>query len=63
MKIYHNYCRRALIIRQLTKKLGVINADLQSQVKALNIDDLETLAEDFLDFNSIEHLQKWLSKF
>jgi len=54
---------KELIIRQLTKKLGVINADLQTQVKALNIDNLETLAEDFLDFNSIEDLQQWLSKF
>jgi predicted transcriptional regulator len=54
---------KELIIRQLTKKLGTINEDLQTQVKALNIDDLETLAEDFLDFNSLEDLQQWLSKF
>lgn len=49
-----------LIIRQITRKLGTINSDLQSQVKALNIDDLERLAEDFLDFNSIDDLQEWL---
>ena len=54
---------KELIIRQLKKKLGVINEDLQTQVRALNIDDLETLAEDFLDFNSIEDLQQWLSNF
>jgi hypothetical protein len=54
---------KELIIRQLTKKLGTINTDLQTQVKALNIDDLEILAEDFLDFNSIEDLQKWLANF
>ncbi|MBL1211041.1 DUF4351 domain-containing protein [Geminocystis sp. GBBB08] len=55
---------KKLIIRQLTRKLEVINEDLQTQVKALNIiEDLEILAEDFLDFNSIEDLQQWLSNF
>jgi hypothetical protein len=49
-----------LIIRQITRKLGTITPDLQSQIKALNIDDLEQLAEDFLDFNSIDDLQEWL---
>jgi hypothetical protein len=49
-----------LIIRQISRKLGNITLDLQSQVKALNIDDLEQLAEDFLDFNSIDDLQEWL---
>lgn len=47
----------------IQRKLGTISIDLQNQVKALNIDDLETLAEDLLDFNSIEDLQQWLSKF
>lgn len=32
-------------------KLGVINQDLKTQVKALNIDNLETLAEDLFDIN------------
>jgi hypothetical protein len=54
---------KELIIRQLTRKLGTINADLQTQVKALNIDDLETLAEDLFDMDSIDDLQQWLSKF
>jgi hypothetical protein len=54
---------KELIIRQLTRKLGTINTDLQTQVKALNIEDLETLAEDLFDMNSIDDLQQWLSKF
>jgi hypothetical protein len=52
-----------LIIRLIQRKLGTINSDLQSQVKALNIDDLEQLAEDLFEMNSIEDLQKWLSNF
>jgi molybdopterin-guanine dinucleotide biosynthesis protein A len=40
--------------------LRCAESGLQSQVKALNIDDLERLAEDFLDFNSIDDLQEWL---
>ncbi|MGI0482567.1 DUF4351 domain-containing protein [Geminocystis sp. CENA526] len=42
---------------------GVINEDLKTKVKALNIDNLETLAEDLFDMDSIEDLQQWLSKF
>lgn len=54
---------KELIIRLLTRKLGTINTDLQTQVKALNIEDLETLAEDLFDMNSIEDLQQWLSNY
>ncbi len=54
---------KELIIRLIQRKLGVINADLQTQVRALNIEDLETLAEDLFDMNSIEDLQQWLSNF
>jgi hypothetical protein len=54
---------KELIIRLIQRKLGTINEDLQTQVKALNIDDLETLAEDLFDMDSIEDLQQWLSKF
>ncbi|WP_308255784.1 DUF4351 domain-containing protein [Geminocystis sp. GBBB08] len=32
-------------------------------MKALNIDDLETLAEDLFDMTSVEDLQQWLQKF
>jgi Domain of unknown function (DUF4351) len=54
---------KELIIRQLTRKLGTINPDLQLEVKALNIDDLEKLAEDLFDMNSVEDLQQWLGNF
>lgn len=54
---------KELIIRLIQKKLGVINEDLKTQVKALNIEDLETLAEDLFDLDSMEDLQQWLSKF
>ncbi|MBF2057193.1 MAG: DUF4351 domain-containing protein [Cyanobacterium sp. T60_A2020_053] len=53
---------KELIIRQLARKLGEINDDLKVQVRALDIDDLETLAEDLFDFNSFDDLQTWLSK-
>ena len=54
---------KELIIRLIQRKLGIINADLQTQVKALNIDDLETLAEDLFDMDSLEDLQQWLSNY
>lgn len=33
------------------------------QIKGLNIDYLETLAEDLFEMNSIEDLQQWLNNF
>ncbi len=54
---------KELIIRLIQRKLGVINEDLQREVKVLNIEDLEILAEDLFDMDSIEDLQQWLSNF
>ncbi|MBL1209972.1 DUF4351 domain-containing protein [Geminocystis sp. GBBB08] len=45
------------------RKLGAIDENLKMQIKALNIEDIETLAEDLFDMDSIEDLQQWLSKF
>lgn len=52
-----------LITRQLVRKLGTIDDDLQTRIKALNIEDVELLAEDLFDMTSIDDLQKWLSNF
>jgi hypothetical protein len=53
---------KELIIRQLTRKLGAIDSDLTAQIKALNIDEVETLGEDFLDFATLDNLKQWLEK-
>jgi len=52
-----------LITRQLNRKFGQLNSDLESQIQALNIDDLEQLGEDLFDLDSLDDLQKWLLNF
>lgn len=52
----------SLVIRQLNRRLGVLNSELLSQISSLSIDQLETLAEDLLDFVTLEDLIAWLNK-
>lgn len=49
-------------MRQLKKRFGEIPVTISSQVEDLSIEDLESLGEDFLDFNSLEDLLSWLEK-
>lgn len=49
-----------LIVRQLKRKLGQIDAELETQVKGLELDRVEVLGEALLDFLTVEDLQNWL---
>jgi predicted transposase/invertase (TIGR01784 family) len=51
---------RALVLRQLTRKLGNINPEIQTRVNSLKIDRVESLAEDLLDFAQMADLINWL---
>jgi predicted transposase YdaD len=51
---------RALVLRQLTRKLGNINPEIQARVNSLAIDRVEALAEDLLDFTQMSDLVNWL---
>ena len=51
---------KELVLRQLKRKLGQIAPVLESQIKALNIDIVESLGEALLDFNSENDLKAWL---
>ncbi len=53
---------RALIIRQLTRKLGNIRPNLLTKIEALPLEQVESLGEDLLDFTSIDNLQQWLNQ-
>ena len=53
---------KALVLKQLTRKLGNLSSQTQSGVSALPIDRVESLGEALLDFNSIADLESWLSK-
>jgi len=51
-----------LILRMLRRKLGEIDTGLETKVKRLKIKQLELLAEELLDFSSLDDLQAWLDK-
>jgi predicted transposase/invertase (TIGR01784 family) len=53
---------KALVIKQLTRKLGNLSPQTQARVFALQIDRLESLGEALLDFTSMLDLEFWLSQ-
>ena len=53
---------RALVLKQLNRKLGTLSPQLQAKVAALSIENVESLGEALLDFNSIADLESWLTQ-
>jgi predicted transposase/invertase (TIGR01784 family) len=53
---------QALILKLLTRKLGSIDPQLQSQINNLKLDRVESLGEALLDFTSSADLENWLSQ-
>jgi predicted transposase YdaD len=51
-----------LILRQLTRRFGVLGDDTKSRIKSLNIMLLEALGEALLDFSTRKDVEKWLEK-
>jgi predicted transposase YdaD len=51
---------RALILRQLTRRLGSIAPAQETQIRALSLTQLEDLGEALLDFTQPSDLDKWL---
>jgi predicted transposase/invertase (TIGR01784 family) len=51
---------QVLVLKQLTRKLGTINPEIKVRVNSLNIDRIESLGEDLLDFTQISDLVAWL---
>jgi Domain of unknown function (DUF4351) len=54
------YDAQALFLRQLTRRLGELAPELQSQIQALPLSQLEALGEALLDFSEPEDLLHWL---
>lgn len=52
----------ALIMRQLTRKIGTVEPELQQHIRGLSITKLEDLAEALLDFSNTEDLVSWLNE-
>jgi hypothetical protein len=51
---------RALILRQLTRRVGSVPESLQTQIEALSLAQLEDLGEALLEFSRPEDLESWL---
>jgi hypothetical protein len=49
-----------LILRQLTRRLGTLPANVAAQVQALALPRLEALGEALLDFAGLDDLERWL---
>ena len=48
------------MVKQLTRKLGNLSPELLAKVKGLNLERVEALAEDFLDFKQVGDLEGWM---
>jgi predicted transposase YdaD len=51
---------QALILRQLTRRIGSVAPEMRSQVQALSLAQLESLGEALLDFAEAGDLERWL---
>ncbi|MBA2747244.1 MAG: Rpn family recombination-promoting nuclease/putative transposase [Tatlockia sp.] len=51
---------KALVLKQLTRKLGSLSPEVTAKVSALSLDRLEAFAEALLDFTSFRDLESWL---
>jgi Domain of unknown function (DUF4351) len=54
--------QRSLIMRLLTRRVGVVPADLAAQIEVLPLARLEALGEALLDFTGLSDLQAWLNR-
>jgi predicted transposase YdaD len=50
-----------LVMRQLTRRIGAINSQLQTKIENLSLTQLEDLGEALLDFATEEDLVNWLN--
>jgi Domain of unknown function (DUF4351) len=51
---------KSLIFRQLARRVGSVPLDVQAQVQALALSQLEGLGEDLLDLSNPNDLHEWL---
>jgi Domain of unknown function (DUF4351) len=51
------------VLRQLGRRVGNVSIDLQEQIKALTLEQLEILGDDLLDFTQLGDLLAWLERY
>lgn len=51
-----------LILRQINRRFGEVNASLIQNIRGLSIEQLEELGEALFDFSQIADLEAWLNQ-
>jgi Domain of unknown function (DUF4351)/Putative transposase, YhgA-like len=51
----------AITLRLLNRKLGNLSEEIATRIKSLEPNQLDTLTEDLLDFQTLDDLERWLS--
>ncbi len=54
--------QRALILRMLERRVGVVNPDVVSRIGELSVEQLESLVEEVVGFSSLSDLMVWLEQ-
>jgi predicted transposase/invertase (TIGR01784 family) len=52
--------KRDLLIKQLTRRVGILSAEITEQIESLSLERVEDLGVALLDFTSIDDLTGWL---
>ena len=53
---------KPLVLRQLSRRFGVLSKGLEAQIQGLSLEQVEALGEALLDFEGMEDLQQWLKQ-
>jgi flagellar biosynthesis/type III secretory pathway protein FliH len=51
-----------MVLRLLQRRLGTLDDTVKQQIQMLSVEQLESLAEELLDFRDIQELQTWLQQ-
>jgi predicted transposase/invertase (TIGR01784 family) len=52
-----------VILNLLNRRFGELDANLVTQIKALNLSEVDYLAENLLDFKQLDEVMSWLKRF
>ena len=53
---------RSIILRLIHRKFGSLSPQITEKIQALSVQQVEALADDLLDFNNLDNLNKWLEQ-
>ena len=52
-----------LVLRLINRRFGQLDRTLEEKIRSLSVEQLETLAEELLDFSTVEDLEIWLDQY